>query len=109
MPINEDLLQILCCPRTKVPVEMLPPEQLAKLNEQIATGTVKYADGSAVEKPLPEDRPVGEWLVELPDDVADANAGRPGFGGGDLPDQRVLPWRIFDGQHFDAFRIGQAA
>ncbi len=54
MPISDDLLQILCCPRTKVPVRMLPQDQLDKLNEKIAEGAVKYFDGSAVEKPLQE-------------------------------------------------------
>ena len=54
MPISDDLLQILCCPRTKVPVRMLPQDQLDKLNEKIAKGAVKYFDGSAVEKPLQE-------------------------------------------------------
>jgi len=44
MPISEDLLQILCCPRTKVP----------DLNEQVAKGAVKYHDGSTVEKALDE-------------------------------------------------------
>ena len=54
MPISQDLLEILCCPKTKVPVEMLPADKLAKLNERIAAGAVKYADGSAVDKPLQE-------------------------------------------------------
>ena len=54
MPISDDLLQILCCPRTKVPVRMLPQDQLDKLNEKIAEGAVKYHDGGAVEKPLQE-------------------------------------------------------
>jgi uncharacterized protein YbaR (Trm112 family) len=54
MPISDDLLQILCCPRTKVPVRLLPQDQLDKLNEKIAEGAVKYFDGSAVEKPLQE-------------------------------------------------------
>jgi uncharacterized protein YbaR (Trm112 family) len=54
MPISEDLLQILCCPRTKVPVGMLPAEQLAKLNEAISKGGVKNYDGSPVEGPLQE-------------------------------------------------------
>lgn len=54
MPISEELLQILCCPRTKVPVKMLPAEQLAELNERIAKGAVKYSDGNSVEKPLEE-------------------------------------------------------
>jgi uncharacterized protein YbaR (Trm112 family) len=54
MPISEDLLQILCCPRTKVPVQMLPAEQLAKLNAAIAKGGVKNHDGSPVETALQE-------------------------------------------------------
>lgn len=54
MPISDDLLQILCCPRTKVPVQMLPGDQLTKLNEQISKGTVKYLDESTVDKPLDE-------------------------------------------------------
>ncbi len=54
MPISEDLLQILCCPRTKVPVQMLAEDRLADLNEQVAKGAVKYHDGSTVEKALDE-------------------------------------------------------
>ena len=54
MPISQELLEILCCPRTKVPVRMLPADRLAKLNEQIAKGSVKYYDGNAVDKPLDE-------------------------------------------------------
>jgi uncharacterized protein len=54
MPISEDLLQILCCPRTKVPVKMLATEQLAKLNDAISKSGVKNYDGSPVESPLQE-------------------------------------------------------
>lgn len=54
MPISEDLLQILCCPRTKVPVQMLSAEQLAKLNEAISKGAVKNHEGAPVETPLQE-------------------------------------------------------
>ena len=54
MPISQDLLEILCCPRTKVPVQMVPEDQLAQLNERIQAGGVKYHDGSDVEKPLDE-------------------------------------------------------
>lgn len=54
MPISADLLQILCCPETKVPVEMLGAERLAALNAAIATGNVAYADGSPVAGPLQE-------------------------------------------------------
>ena len=54
MPISDDLLEILCCPMTKTPVEMLSAEKLADLNKRIEAGAVKYADDSAVEKPLEE-------------------------------------------------------
>lgn len=54
MPINADLLEILCCPETKVPVEVLPEDKLAKLNERISAGEVVYKDGSKVDKPLQE-------------------------------------------------------
>lgn len=54
MPVSADLVQILCCPETKVPVEILGAERLAKLNAAIATGGVKYADGSTVDQPVQE-------------------------------------------------------
>lgn len=54
MPISDYLLEILCCPDTKVPVRMLPQDRLENLNEKIAEGSVKHTDGSVVEKPLRE-------------------------------------------------------
>ena len=54
MPISSDLLEILCCPETKVPVEMLPEEKLAKLNGHIEKGSVVYRDGAKVDKALEE-------------------------------------------------------
>ena len=54
MPISPDLLEILCCPRTKVPVQMLSAEQLAALNSRIEAGEAKYHDGSIIEKTLEE-------------------------------------------------------
>jgi len=54
MPISQDLLEILCCPKTKVPVVMLDAERLARLNEHIAAGTVQYVGGETVDKPLQE-------------------------------------------------------
>lgn len=54
MPISQDLLEILCCPRTRVPVEMLSEELLAQLNEKIGQGAVKYYDDKDVDKPLQE-------------------------------------------------------
>ena len=54
MPISPDLLEILCCPSTKTPVEMLAADRLELLNAAITAGGVRYADGSAVERPLEE-------------------------------------------------------
>ena len=54
MPISSDLLKILCCPQTKVPVEVLPEEKLTKLNAQIQAGAVSFVDGAVVDKPLQE-------------------------------------------------------
>ncbi len=54
MPISQELLQILCCPRTKTPVVMLGSERLARLNAAVEAGYLRYADGAAVEEPLEE-------------------------------------------------------
>lgn len=54
MPIAQELLDILCCPTTKVPVLLLAEDKLAKLNGAIEAGGVNKADGSAVDKPLQE-------------------------------------------------------
>lgn len=54
MPISNDLLEILCCPKTKVPVVMLSTEQLEQLNAQISKGQVKFVDASPVEQVLQE-------------------------------------------------------
>ena len=54
MPIDDQLLQILCCPVTKVPVQMLPDDTLTEINEKIAQGLLKNADGETVEQPLEE-------------------------------------------------------
>lgn len=54
MPINPDLLEILCCPASKTPVEMVDGERLDRLNAAIAGGYVRYTDGAAVEAPLDE-------------------------------------------------------
>ena len=71
MPISEDLLQILCCPKTKVPVEMLSAEKLEKLNAEIAAGNVKYIDESAVDQPLQEGLITtdGQTVYRIDDDI----------------------------------------
>ena len=40
MPLDRKLLEILCCPATKVPVQELDAGRLQKINEVIASGSV---------------------------------------------------------------------
>ena len=54
MPIDNKLLEILCCPVTKVSVKRLSKSKLAFLNEQIQAGTAKYPDGRMIDKSLEE-------------------------------------------------------
>ncbi len=54
MPVNAKLLDILCCPHTKIPVEVMDKESLAELNQKIEAGEVTYVDGSTVTEQLPE-------------------------------------------------------
>ncbi len=54
MAVDRKLLEILCCPVTKVPVEPLARERLDRLNEAVKQGKVRYVDGRPVEEPLEE-------------------------------------------------------
>jgi len=54
MPVREDLLEILCCPLTKAPLKMAPQEALARINERIAQGEVRYESGAVVKERLEE-------------------------------------------------------
>jgi uncharacterized protein YbaR (Trm112 family) len=54
MPIKKELLDILCCPVTKQPVEMLADDKLTRLNDLIARGEIKNIDGSKVESKIDE-------------------------------------------------------
>jgi len=54
MSVDRKLLEILCCPVTKTPVQRLDKQRLKKLNQAIADGAVQYVDGAAVEEPLEE-------------------------------------------------------
>ena len=54
MPIDGNLLEILCCPVSKTPLTLLLPARLEKLNAAIAAGEVKYIDGRKVEQALQE-------------------------------------------------------
>lgn len=52
MSINKKLLDILCCPQTKIPVEMMGADALAALNQKVAAGEIQYCDGTKADEPL---------------------------------------------------------
>lgn len=54
MPVDGKLLEILCCPVSKVPLKFLTEKKLEKLNAAIAAGEALYIGGDKVEKPLSE-------------------------------------------------------
>lgn len=54
MPIDGKLLEILCCPVSKIPLIRVSASRLKKLNDAIAAGELQYVHGEAVEQPLRE-------------------------------------------------------
>ncbi len=54
MPIKPDLLEILCCPLTKTPLKVVDAGALARINERIAAGQVRYEGGAPVTEALQE-------------------------------------------------------
>jgi uncharacterized protein YbaR (Trm112 family) len=54
MPINRELLSVLVCPVTKLPVSMLDAEKLDLLNRLVSEGKIHTMDGNALESPLSE-------------------------------------------------------
>ncbi len=54
MPVDGKLLEILCCPVSKVPLNRLQRVRLEKLNQAIASGKVQYVHGQTVAAELQE-------------------------------------------------------
>ncbi|MCL4784331.1 MAG: hypothetical protein KJZ70_14960 [Bryobacterales bacterium] len=54
MAVSKDLVDILCCPLTKVPVRLMTEEELKKLNAAIGAGSLTQSDGSAVTETMEE-------------------------------------------------------
>jgi uncharacterized protein YbaR (Trm112 family) len=54
MPIDKKLLDILCCPESKVDVIELSKPELDDINKKIKNGQLKYVDGKAVKEVLQE-------------------------------------------------------
>ncbi len=54
MPIDSRLLDILCCPTSRVALRMLDSSALEKVNQAIGAGAVKRIDGQIQSEPLQE-------------------------------------------------------
>ena len=54
MPIDRKLLEILRCPVTKQPLQILSRDKLKELNTKIGESTVHFVDGSPVTDILQE-------------------------------------------------------
>lgn len=54
MPVDGKLLEILCCPVSKTPLEFLSVKKLEKLNKAIAEGEALYIGGETVKEPISE-------------------------------------------------------
>ncbi|MGF1615574.1 MAG: Trm112 family protein [Gammaproteobacteria bacterium] len=54
MTIDPKLLELLCCPLSRVPLELLAKDRLQTLNQQIAEGRIHQFDGTVVSEPLQE-------------------------------------------------------
>lgn len=52
--MDRKLLDILCCPATKQPLALLNKAELRALNDAIAAGGLKRADGSGQSEPIKE-------------------------------------------------------
>ena len=54
MSINAELLDIICCPVTRLPLRVMPEEQIEKLNRRIEEGSLVGRDGGKLTQPLTE-------------------------------------------------------
>ena len=54
MSINAELLDIICCPATRLPLRVMPAEQVQALNGRIEEGTLVGRDGEPLSEPLTE-------------------------------------------------------
>lgn len=52
MSFDHQLLEIICCPATHMPLHLVPQALLGRLNSMIASGELKHCDNSQVTEPL---------------------------------------------------------
>ena len=69
--IDKDLLAILACPQTHQPLAEANAEQLKRVNDRIAAGTVKNVGGAAVVQALSGGlvRQDGKLVYPVRDDI----------------------------------------
>lgn len=54
MSFDKQLLDIICCPATHMPLRLVPEATLAALNARIEAGRLRYRDDTPVTEPLDE-------------------------------------------------------
>jgi uncharacterized protein YbaR (Trm112 family) len=54
MSVDGKLLEILCCPVSKIPLTRLEPSRLEKVNRAISAGELLYVNSNKVEQELRE-------------------------------------------------------
>ena len=54
MALDRKLLDVLCCPISKLPVTPLKGDRLKRLNQAIEAGEARYQDGEPVTETLEE-------------------------------------------------------
>ena len=52
MSISAELLDIICCPVTRLPLQVMPAEQVQALNRRIEQGSLIGRDGVELTEPL---------------------------------------------------------
>jgi len=64
MPLDQEFLRMLCCPRTHKPLRMATAAELRALNQRIADKTLVDASGRLREEPVREGLvPEGEAVL----------------------------------------------
>lgn len=71
MTVDPKLLEILCCPATREPVELLDGQRLSALNERIVSGAVRNVGGEPVTEAFSEALITrdGKTIYEVRDDI----------------------------------------
>jgi len=84
--MDKRLLDILCCPATKVPVRPLVRNELDALNKAIAGGAVRTAAAGAVSSPLQAGLITsdGKLIYRIEDDIP-VMLAEEAIGAGQLP------------------------